>query len=85
MFVSLLLNFELIKKEELLSTVELSQQLKISQYNDDNLQFQYPFETLQGLSESEYELIYLQGGTVAAVLSQAPKDTVFGKLWENVR
>ena len=47
--------------------------------------FQYPFETLQGLSESNYELSYLKGGAVASILSQSHKDTIFGKLWENVR
>ena len=46
---------------------------------------QYPFETLQGLSESEYVLSYLKGGMVAAILSQANEDTIFGKLWKNVR
>ena len=46
---------------------------------------QYPFESLQGLSESEYVLSYLKGGMVAAILSQAKEDTIFGKLWKNVR
>ena len=46
---------------------------------------QYPFETLQGLSESDYELRYLKGGAVASILSQSHKDTIFGKLWKNVR
>ena len=46
---------------------------------------QYPFETLQGLSESEYELSYLKGGVVAYTLSQAHENTIFGKLWKNAR
>ena len=46
---------------------------------------QYPIKTLQGLSESEYELSYLKGGMVASILSQAHEDNIFGKLWKNVR
>ena len=49
------------------------------------LSFQYPFVNLRGLSETDYKLYYGRSSIIKQELISAPKDSLFGQLWKNVR